>query len=408
MKNLLPISLNVLIDELQNTGWVNALISKSKLCLVGGIVRDAFMNKDSDDVDLICIGLDYEEIKNILEPFGKVVIGGESFSVMKFIPFGHKGKPFDIAVPRIDVKIGDGHKGFEIKTDGVTLEEDLKRRDFTINSMAVDIKDRVLIDPFGGILDFMKGVLKATDVTAFIEDPLRIFRAIQFSCRFHMQIADSTKLLMKENAHLITQISGERIHKEFMKIFKHKGDAGMTLLLIKEVGIDMVWFNTTFELIENYGSINNPDYISFFWMLPKLGGVDPHNFYMETIKGLFKVGKALKVMSTLMNPGLFWMDDLNLKYEIFKALKVSSLIVDAKILPSRIGRLIYLMKSGYIPMYSQDIMITGDDVKDVTGLKSGLVIGELIKKITLDALSNQFEWKDREKSLIYLKENYGE
>ena len=406
MKTTIPESLNKLIDNLQDMDWVDVLMSKSELYLVGGIVRDAYMEKESDDIDLICIGLNYEEIKNILDDFGKVVIGGESFSVMKFIPFGHKGKPYDIAIPRIDVKIGDGHKGFEIKTAGVTLEEDLKRRDFTINSMAVAIKDRVLVDPYGGVFDLMKDLLKATDVTAFIEDPLRIFRAIQFSCRFKMRISESTKKLMKENAPLIKEISGERIHKEFMKIFKHKGDGWLAIMIINEVGIDTVWFGKPFELIENYGLISEPDYLSFFWLLGKLGNVNPSDFYMKTLKGLYKIGKALKVMSALMNPALFWMDDLNLKYEIFKALKITSLPIYAKILPSRVGRLIYLMSSKYIPMYSQDIMISGDDVKEVTGLKSGLVIGELIKKITLDALSNQFEWKNREKSLAYLNENY--
>ena len=147
----LPSELKKILKDLQKQEWIKVLSEYAEIYIVGGSVRDAFTGKPIKDVDLIVDGLSLDGIQKRLQSFGKINLVGESFSVIKFRPNGHIGEDFDIAVPREDRKVGEGHKGFEIVTDGVDIMGDLKRRDFTINSMAVNVLTEEFLDPFNGI-----------------------------------------------------------------------------------------------------------------------------------------------------------------------------------------------------------------------------------------------------------------
>ena len=121
--------------------------------VVGGAVRDRILypKRTVDrDVDLLVTGRSYEEIAARLARHGKCDTVGRSFAVVKFT---RRGRTFDIAVPRRDrKKEGHGHKDFEVQSGpGVTLEEDLGRRDFTCNSIAVRLSDGAVVDPHGGL-----------------------------------------------------------------------------------------------------------------------------------------------------------------------------------------------------------------------------------------------------------------
>jgi len=280
---MLPSRLQDIIDDLQDRPWVLSLLKRGKLFLVGGSVRDGYRNEEVKDIDLIVEGPSMDEIKSILAEFGRVDIVGESFAVIKFRPKGHTGEDFDIAVPRIDTKTGEGHKGFTVKTEGVGILDDLRRRDFTINSIAIDIKDGKIIDPFDGLVDIRHKKLRATDKTAFIEDPLRILRGIQFSARFEYKIDLSTMELMRENSHLIKGISGERIMEELMKIIKKDGNTQIALNLIHEAEVDRALFDK--EMIHYPEGFEHLDAISFFYLLGLLGDVDPP----KVLKGKRKI-----------------------------------------------------------------------------------------------------------------------
>ena len=211
---MLPLRLKNIVLFLNTKPFIKELQLVSNVYIVGGCVRDGFLDKNIKDIDLIVEGLPMEQIKSILKKYGKVDIVGQSFAVIKFSTEGFT-EAIDIAVPRIDKKIGTGHKGFKVITDGVNIIEDLKRRDFTINSIAVNIATKEIVDPFNGLEDLKNGLIKATNPKAFIEDPLRILRGIQFASRFSFAIDYDTLELMKQNAHLIKEISGERILEEF-------------------------------------------------------------------------------------------------------------------------------------------------------------------------------------------------
>jgi hypothetical protein len=104
---------------------------------VGGPVRDELMDREAKDHDYLVRHLTVRQIQNLLEPFGTVTLIGRSFGVIKFTPHGERSATVDIALPRKEMSTGEGHRDFEVDFDPeLTVEEDLGRRDFTINAIA--------------------------------------------------------------------------------------------------------------------------------------------------------------------------------------------------------------------------------------------------------------------------------
>ena len=130
--------------------------------LVGGAVRDAIMGKVAADNDYVVIGSTPQEM--IDQGFSEV---GKDFPV-----FLHPETGDEYALARIERKVGSGHTGFECDFNPeITLEQDLERRDLTINSLAADIEDKTVYDFFGGLDDINNGILRHVS-DAFAEDPL--------------------------------------------------------------------------------------------------------------------------------------------------------------------------------------------------------------------------------------------
>lgn len=396
----LPNQLQEVIDELKTQEWVQKLAKNAEVYVVGGIVRDAFLGKESKDVDLIVDGLSIDGILKILKPHGRASLEGESFSVVKFRPQGWEGEDYDIAIPRVDKKTGSGHKGFEVVTDGVTIEDDLLRRDFTINSMAVNVMSEELLDPFYGLGDIKKKVLRATDPNAFVEDPLRIIRGIQFASRFGFDIEPETLELMKENSHLIKEISGERIHDEFMKILRKGGDTQRAINLIHQTGADEALFDE--KMLHYEDVLDNLDDISFLFVLGLLGKVDPYDFYMKRLKGNVKMGKSIKALDKIL---LEWeqLSDEEKRYLLMKTMDKTPEVADAELIPTEARKIISQMKAGKIPMTSKDVPITGDDIMEIFQIPKSQKVGDILEEVRKAALMNEFNWKSREDSLDYVK-----
>lgn len=188
---------------------------------VGGPVRDRLMGLKPKDHDLICRHLPIKNICTILTPYGRVATVGKSFGVIKFSPHRAPDLEIDIALPRKERSTGQGHRDFDVAFDPeLPVEEDLGRRDFTINAMAVSLADGSLVDPFGGKADLEAKILRMVFPNAFEEDPLRLIRAIQFAARFGLTIEPKTLESMKANAGLIKTVSGERISCELVKLMR--------------------------------------------------------------------------------------------------------------------------------------------------------------------------------------------
>lgn len=217
---------------------VSALTSAGgELYEVGGPVRDHFLGLASKDHDILCRKLTVQQITNALRPIGKVATVGKAFGVVKFTPRDFPGIEIDIALPRKETSTGVHHRDFEVDFDPeLKIEDDLGRRDFTVNAMALSLLTGEIIDPFNGQKDLSAKILRMVFPRAFEEDPLRLLRAVQFSARFNLQIEPKTLASMKANAELIKSVSGERISQELVKLMlAEKPSVGFKLM--RDVGI---------------------------------------------------------------------------------------------------------------------------------------------------------------------------
>lgn len=194
--------------------------AKGEVYEVGGTVRDRILQIPHKDKDYLVRGIPIDKLKNILAPFGKVAVVGKSFGVLKFSPHSEPETMIDIALPRKERSTGEGHRDFDVDYDpNLSVEEDLGRRDFTVNAMALDLQTGKIIDPFHGQKDLKAKILRMVFDRAFEEDPLRLIRAVQFAARFGLTIEPKTFEAMETSAPLIATVSAERIIEEIRKLF---------------------------------------------------------------------------------------------------------------------------------------------------------------------------------------------
>lgn len=206
--------------------------------VVGGFVRDKLLGLPSKDIDIEVYGIEPKKLKEILTRKWNVNEVGESFGVLKVKHEGMK-EAIDISLPRRDSKIGEGHRGFEIRTDPwMSVKEAAKRRDLTINAMAWDPLTGEVIDEFGGIDDIKNKKLRVVDEQKFGEDPLRVLRVMQFAARFGFT-PDLKTVKICRNIDL-KALSKERIYGEFEKLLLKAKNPSIGLRLISLLGIDKI------------------------------------------------------------------------------------------------------------------------------------------------------------------------
>lgn len=177
--------------------------------LVGGAVRDLFLKIPIKDIDIEIHGITPEGVEKLLAAFGKVSLVGKIFGVYRV-----HGLDVDWSLPRSDQP---GRKPVVTIDPQLAIETALRRRDLTMNAMAISLKTYELIDPFDGLADMRKKVLRTPDEHFFVEDPLRFYRVMQFAARFEME---PDKALNKLCATMsLKGVSKERISDEFEKMF---------------------------------------------------------------------------------------------------------------------------------------------------------------------------------------------
>ena len=204
--------------------------------LVGGAVRDELLGVIPKDKDYVIVGATQEDIQNLIASgYSKV---GADFPV-----YLHPTTNEEYALARIERKTGRGYLGFEVDTQGVSLKDDCKRRDITINSMAKDLSTNEIIDYYGGINDLKNKIIRHTS-DAFIEDPLRIIRVCRFAARYDFDIHESTVELCKKFRYRLNEISKERIFLEMMKACSTTNHQKFFILL-DALGISEVLFGSS-------------------------------------------------------------------------------------------------------------------------------------------------------------------
>jgi len=224
-------------------GFLESLTSKisregGKIYEVGGPVRDRLLGVEKPkDLDLIICGIPVEILKKILRKFGVINLVGQAFGVIKFQPRS-TDSVIDISLPRKEHSTGTGHRDFEVDFDHtLPVEEDLKRRDFTINALAREIPSGIIIDPYGGRIDLEKRILRIVSDLSFSDDPLRMLRGVQFAARFGLTVESETLKAMTDQAHLIETISPERIAEELNKLLEKASKPSEGFRLMKSTGL---------------------------------------------------------------------------------------------------------------------------------------------------------------------------
>lgn len=222
------------IEEIANIIKQNG----GNLYLVGGAVRDELMRRLIYDRDYCITGISKEKF-TILFPSAKVI--GKSFEVFEM-------EHSQFALARKEIKIGVGHKEFEIKTgENITIEEDLARRDITINAIAKDVLTGEIIDPYNGRKDIEEKIIKAT-TNAFSEDPLRVYRVARFVATTGFNVEEDTLKLMENLKNELTTLSKERVFAEFKKALE-SSKPSLFFDTLKKADVLDVHFKEIYDLI---------------------------------------------------------------------------------------------------------------------------------------------------------------
>ena len=248
MKIKMPPGAAFIIDELNNHGF--------EAYIVGGCVRDSLLGKNPNDWDITTSATPYQ-VKDI---FKKTVDTGlQHGTVTVLVDRQHScgGEyAYEVTTYRVDGIYEDHRRPKEV-TFSNSIEEDLKRRDFTINAMAYN-DDEGVVDIFGGATDLKNGVIRCVGVPQdrFDEDALRILRAVRFAAQLGFNIDEPTKEAMKNQARFLKDISAERIREEFTKLII-SDNPGM-LVMAYELGLTKVFFPEFDAMIKT--DQNNPNH----------------------------------------------------------------------------------------------------------------------------------------------------
>lgn len=242
-------------------------INNLRFYIVGGAVRDALLGKDPHDYDIVVEGATPE----IMDKLGFIQVG-KSFPV-----FLHPVTHMEFALCRKEVKTGNKHTEFKFIWDGVTINEDLERRDFTINALAVrcdvdietgkvtpitsnkekKIENCHIIDNYGGIQDLRNNIIKVVNPIHFIEDPLRILRACRFAAQLGFYIHSSTMGLLQRmvNEGMLDYLTRPRIDNETFKAMSPGCNSELYFLRMKECGALKVLYPEIDKLFDNAENI---------------------------------------------------------------------------------------------------------------------------------------------------------
>ena len=187
--------------------------------VVGGAVRDELLGLAPKEADFLVPRVDHEALRAALEPHGRVEdlevarqrVGVRLYprdrEIRKLVPGG-----IEFAPPRAERSTGPGRHEFVIVSDpSISVEEDMERRDFTINAMARRLQSGELVDPFGGRRDLERRVLRTVTPHSFAEDPLRLVRGLRFVSQLDLEPDESTVEQMREEAPSVRLVSGERV-----------------------------------------------------------------------------------------------------------------------------------------------------------------------------------------------------
>ena len=346
-----------------------------KAYIVGGFVRDYVLGINSEDVDIATSATP----KEIMQMFPNSVLPKEEYgSVTLYL----KNERYELTTFRKEIKYINNRKPIEIEYIS-SLLEDLKRRDFRMNTLCIDKKGNIL-DYFDGKKDIENKVINTVGNSnyKFSQDSLRILRAIRFATILNFSLSDEVKDAIIENKHLLKSLSYSRKKQELDKIFlSPNAKYGVDLML--ELGLDK-------ELdIYNLANINLCNDIISIWASLDLSEKYKQEFTSSEktiIKDVKEVIKSGITSETLYNYGLY--------------------------INQIAANILHIDKSKVVGIYEQlpikskkEIDITSSDIERVLNRKPGSYYKEIYNKLTVEILNNNLENK-KEKIEEYILNNY--
>jgi poly(A) polymerase/tRNA nucleotidyltransferase (CCA-adding enzyme) len=270
--------------------WINDLIKRhpdAEVYLVGGSVRDLLLDRDIKDLDFVVRNLEAKKLEKFLEQNGKVNFVGKSFGVYKFWPT--ETCEFDIALPRTEHSFNTGkYRDVEVVSNhNLEIEQDLERRDFTINAIALKliIKNKQfqaqIIDPYGGQKDLQSKIIRTVGdpESRFQEDATRMLRAIRFACQLNFPLSPEIIATIKKKRGLIKKVAVERIQEELNKIIMSP-QAERGFRLMQKFGILKIIMP---ELVAGVGVAQSRShvYTVFEHLVRSLGFAAKRNYSLE-------------------------------------------------------------------------------------------------------------------------------
>jgi tRNA nucleotidyltransferase (CCA-adding enzyme) len=303
-----PNKLDIIFEKLQKNGI--------KPVIVGGYIRDYFLSLENKnglfqakDIDIELYNTkSYEKILNILKEFGNPNIIGKSFGVVKL---NIEDLEVDFSLPRLENKVSKGHKGFEVDTKSdLSFKQASSRRDFTINAIGYDVVDKKILDPHSGLDDLKNKKLKFVTQDSFIEDPLRVLRAMQFLARFDLnadkELIDVCSKMCKEK--LLNELPSERVFEEFKKLFTKSKRPSIGLKFLKEVDSFSYFYELDFknnryesvlEVIDNVDKQKLDEMTNITVMLALLTYEMNHDYKLSFLNKLTRQKKILRDINQL-------------------------------------------------------------------------------------------------------------
>jgi tRNA nucleotidyltransferase (CCA-adding enzyme) len=341
-----------------------------KLLIVGGAVRDAFLNKTPKDYDLVTNAVP-DKVEEIMAKAGfKTLPTGKAFGVINV--FTSEGE-YEIATTRIDVG-SDGRR-----PDTVTftdIEGDVSRRDLTINALYYDIETHEIIDLVDGIQDIKNGVIRTVGKAEdrFKEDRLRIMRSIRFSGRFGNELDPAIDSALQKDASL-EGISGERIRDEFIKGIKSaKSQKHFLEMLDKYHLFDWIFkgLNVDMDFIGRIGGYNHDDYIVLLARLLKNNNLDVLKKKLNELKYTAEEVKAITFLIAMLKL------DIDTAVALKKAEQHSGVSKDQ--IRDLCGK--ENVSSQLLDAFEEfRLTVSGPEVMDKMGLKPGPELGKAIQNI---------------------------
>jgi len=422
MNNMvIPEKVRKIIDKFQKTG--------AEIYVVGGAVRDLLLGREIKDWDFTT-NITPEEMKKL---FPKNSFCNNDFGTFSVVE--KNGEIFEITTFRTEHGFSDSRHPDEVKW-GKSLEEDLERRDFTVNAIALEIQNNgniKIIDPFEGQIDLKNKLIRTVGNPddRFVEDALRLMRAIRIGGQIGFEIEEKTMESIQKNAKLINNIAGERIRDELFKILlsptPSRGimlmkNSGLLAQVIPELleGVDMVQkghhiddvWNHNLKALDNCDSKNPITKLAALLHdvgkpTVMLGSGEARTFHNHEILGsriALKIGKRLRLSNQeldqlfkLVRWHMFTVQETQTDKAVRRFIRnITPAYIDEMIALRRGDRLgsgsketswrWELFKQRIVEVQKQpfavkDLKVNGQDVMEILGVKPSRKVGEVLNAI---------------------------